>query len=136
MLDLINWNDEYMIGIEEFDVQHMELTLLINDLLIASQKGHPQENILKQMEMVIKYAKWHFNSEEGLMKIFQYPKLPVHKEEHQQLLIRVEEEMDWMSENILAPDKIFKFFNACFRDHITGSDVHMADFINKARERL
>jgi hemerythrin len=135
MSDLIEWSAEYLIGLEEFDVQHKELTILVNDVLRGCQQMLAVEEIEKRMTLMIKYTKWHFRCEDGLMRIYQYPDMAIHLEEHRTLIKNIEDKSLELTKGPIPPSQLYQFFIAWFGGHAFGSDIEMAKFINNARQR-
>jgi len=135
MAELITWSDEYLIGVGEFDIQHKELTILVNDVLLGSQQMLQASELLQRMELMIKYAKWHFRCEEGLMRIYQYSEMAAHLEEHRMLVANIEEKRTQMADRVVPAPQLYQFFVAWFGGHAFGADVEMAKFINKVRGR-
>ena len=132
---LINWSDEYLVGLEEIDSQHKEMAHLINDVLVANQNLLPQEEISKRMALMIKYTKRHFRCEEGLMRIYQFPDQASHLEEHRVMVRNVEDKEREMVSAKYPPETLYRFFVAWFGGHAFGADIEMAKFILDARGR-
>jgi len=81
-VEVITWQPEYDIGIQEIDEQHKKLVALINDLYSAIVRKSNQEELAKVIEAVVDYTKVHFAIEECLLRMFEYDEYTLHKRGH------------------------------------------------------
>jgi hemerythrin len=81
-----DWNDEYSIGIEEIDVQHKQILHLIKKNYLLAANSIENVEVKKLLEELMKYMQYHFNSEELLMKVYDYPKSSEQKTQHELLM--------------------------------------------------
>jgi hemerythrin len=82
----IVWKDEYCIGIEELDRQHMDFIKLVNRFHILFGTGSHirlQDRILLE---ILKYFEYHSISEENLMLISKYPNISNQEKEHKSFI--------------------------------------------------
>ena len=80
------WLPEYEIGIEDVDLQHHFFFNLINRLareLILTQDIQYRIDLINELNA---YAKFHFMSEENMMRKSEYPDFLHHKFQHIDLL--------------------------------------------------
>lgn len=80
------WSDQLLLNIFTIDEQHKYLFLLINQ--IVSSQGKELESGL---EMLLDYTRVHFEDEETLMKLVEFPDYERHKGLHQAFIKRLEE---------------------------------------------
>ena len=90
-MGLLKWSNESSVGIETVDNEHRELIDVINELCDAVQKGHEREQTGQLLHRLIECARGHFTSEEAMLLATDYPELAEHTEQHQSLLVEVEE---------------------------------------------
>jgi hemerythrin-like metal-binding protein len=74
------------VGVDEIDIQHMQLVQLINGLHDNILAGEAVETMEKVLDRVIDYTAFHFETEEKLMNQHGYPASDVHIEEHRKLV--------------------------------------------------
>ena len=86
MVKIIEWQDEYSVGVEEIDAQHKELVETLDDLYNALLKAKGYEAAESTLERLTKYTREHFVTEERLFKKYRYPEEQEHKQEHAQFL--------------------------------------------------
>ena len=77
------WNVAHEVGIREIDEQHCKLVELLNELTDALRNGEAHHPALRQ---VVHYTKFHFATEERLMRSHHYDGAAAHRDMHQRLL--------------------------------------------------
>ena len=83
---LFDWNDSFLIGIEELDHEHK---VLIDDINKLHEEMLGNENVSEIKEClgeIYVHMQAHFALEEHVMKKNEYPFLDEHKREHNQFL--------------------------------------------------
>lgn len=126
---MLIWKDEYLIGVEEIDKQHMKLfeigarafDLFKNDIYIDKY-----DRIIGVLNELKEYAVFHFKTEQEYMLSINYRRFLSHKVEHDNFiktvndvdLNKIDEDQDeyllsilefivnWTSEHILFNDKL------------------------------
>jgi len=131
-MEFFEWKDQYSLGIKLIDDQHKSLIKLINDLHRGLIGGTTNEIIEETLSSLIDYTIYHFNSEEEIFRMFNYPEYHAHKKQHDALAQRVLEIqksisdksatlsfevmdflVDWLTDHILTEDQNYKsYFNA------------------------
>ena len=120
---LMQWSDEYSVGSDAMDGQHMRLIGLINDLDAVIQQGRHFEQLQSVLDGIIDYTKTHFASEEAHMAQMGYPDLAAHKETHEQLLREVHSLRDEARDGDRAVmDRLLIFLQSWLVGHIIGID--------------
>ncbi|MBF0443951.1 MAG: hemerythrin family protein [Magnetococcales bacterium] len=130
MSQTIDWSDEYLVGLEEIDVQHKRMAELINNILKISYKHRPKEELLESMDMFLRYVKWHFGCEEILMKAYDFPDYTEHRDEHVVLINDLINKKHEMDKKILSVNDLYSFFFGWFGGHAFSADKDMAPFIS------
>ncbi len=120
----IEWNDSYKTGIETIDNQHKGLFDLINQLSKELDENQEKKILEKTIEKLFDYTKYHFSTEEYLMRKANYERYDEHKKAHDLFSNKVKEFIiaysegkenltediivfliDWISNHILKVDK-------------------------------
>ena len=127
---MIEWRDEFLLGIEKIDEQHKQLFQIATDIfaLLKNQLITDKfDEILRLISELKEYTIFHFTSEEEYMKSIGYRKFFSHKVEHddfvekinnvdlnkidldheQYLLEILDFVVNWISEHILETDKAY-----------------------------
>ncbi len=121
----MKWNDEYSIGIVEIDEQHKKLFEL-SEIFNEATEINEIKDILLFLE---EYMQFHFNTEESMMRKYNYELIEEHKKLHDDLKEKVtgyielyflgnysfieeleEVVQEWIYEHILEEDRKYKEF--------------------------
>ena len=87
---LIEWSADLFTGIESVDKQHRQLVDIINKFDSAVQKAKGSRIMNEILKDLIGYTSQHFSAEEELMEQAGYSNIKQHKNQHRQLLQKVE----------------------------------------------
>lgn len=123
---LFEWDNKYVIGINEVDEQHKRLVQLINELHEAMSEGRGKEETRNVLMKLMDYSMYHFRTEEELMDRHGYNELVHHQTQHLSFVDKVKELTrrhdegefmisietieflkEWLSSHILVSDKRF-----------------------------
>jgi len=129
-----NWNEALESGNETIDSQHRDLFNHINTYFDSLEKVYGHEITIKTLNYLLKYVRFHFGTEEELMKRYGYPDFSEHLTEHRKL---VDELMncykslisDGHSEEIVERLRIL--LNEWLVAHIMGYDMKLAEFMKE-----
>ncbi len=125
---MIQWKDEYLIGVPEIDLQHKKLFEIadsIYDLVKNQFVTDKYDSILDLIAELKDYTVFHFEQEEKYMQSIGYKKFFTHKVEHDDFVEKInsydlsvldEDQdkhlidildfvVDWIVQHILEKDK-------------------------------
>ena len=126
---LVEWRDEFSIGIEEVDYEHQELIDLINESYDeAQQKG----SILAAMDClgeIFEKISAHFALEEKVMKELNYDQYADHKEDHELLLDKIRDIMEDIS--TLNEEQFGEQLKDWFVNHFSTKDARFHKFLHQ-----
>ncbi len=128
---LLNWSDQFSVGIQELDNQHKKLIGFINSLHSEKMDKGNGEAIGSLLDELLEYTRTHFKEEEKLMKEYEYPEYTTHKAQHSSLLLKVE----IMQKKFFSGDKdiftdIAILLNDWLAEHILVEDKNYGPFLN------
>lgn len=130
---LLEWSDEFSVGIDLIDKQHKILIRAINLLAMAVEYNTSRELMREIFVTLRDYTDTHFAYEEELFDRFSYPETEKHKAEHRSLLNQVVTlEQRWNSGEAEIGPEVLKFLVNWLRNHILGSDKKYSEFLIKA----
>lgn len=121
-MSLIDWKDDFSVGVAEVDYEHRELIELINSLHATMQNGATGDHIIATLGEIFAQIAAHFALEEKMMRVRRYPSLAEHKQDHETLLDDLRDIMDEVEydgvfdESQLASD-LERWFSDHFRTH-------------------
>lgn len=132
---LLEWSSEYELGVGEIDLQHRYFMMLINRLYQALQSGDDyafQVALLKELNA---YVKFHFISEENMMRQAGYAHLAEHHRHHIELIDKLNGKESILTVRYNADDArvVIEFLVQWFNEHTTGEDLRFAEYLNQQR---
>ena len=135
-MPIVEWNDSYLVGIEDIDQHHRHLVQLLNDTYDAFTDGSHQEKLGGVLDELIDYATYHFACEERWMQDSSYPGLSVHREEHERFIGRIVEiQKDFHARRANLTLEVLSFLKNWLTSHILQNDAGYGRFVAAARER-
>jgi hemerythrin len=93
-MSLMEWRDEFHIGIAEVDHEHREMISLINELHDEALKGGSAERVAAALGEINVRVAAHFALEEKNMELLGYAGYAAHKTDHERLLDEIAGIMD------------------------------------------
>jgi len=125
---LFEWNDSFLIGIEELDHEHKVLIKDINRLHAEMVGNEEKTEITKCLGEIYVHMQAHFALEEHVMKEHKYKFFDEHKREHEEFLENFAEcMMQFLSgTEISARNPIEECLEQWVVKHITTSDKKMS----------
>ncbi|WP_303784917.1 bacteriohemerythrin [Azovibrio restrictus] len=125
---IVHWSEEYSIGLETIDAQHMALIELVNDLWRAIASNAPVEVSQRLLERLEHYTVAHFGAEESMMRALQYPDFATHKLAHAKFVHRIQAERQHLLQGRNLSLDILHFLRDWLVNHILVSDKAYARF--------
>jgi hemerythrin len=124
-------NEKYVLGLVELDSQHCYFLTLLEKVEAVCAK-HTEEGIELVLGELLRYAEFHFASEEALMAAYHYPS-EGQKADHTQLMARVR---SMLGDKDFRPSSLRLFLYNWITNHIDLEDRELAAFILKARKEV
>jgi len=91
----LEWLNDWYLGIQEIDQQHLALAELLNRVAGRLQETEESrasgEVILPLVRRLLEETRQHFKDEESIMREHDYPELVDHHREHVMLLAELQE---------------------------------------------
>ncbi len=85
MATLIDWKDDFALGIAEVKFEHREMIDLINELYDSMHDGAGMHEVELSLAAVHSGISAHFALEERLMRKINYREYAAHKADHENL---------------------------------------------------
>jgi len=125
---MIEWNEKYMVGIDNIDRQHELLVDKINHLLEMHEKSEDLHVISTLFIGLIHYFTKHFEYEETIMRGCNYPGLERRKLEHKIFYNNLEKtKNDFINGEISSLGYIIDYIKLWVMDHIIIQDKKYAN---------
>jgi len=125
-MTLIEWKEQYSLGVPAVDHEHRELIDLINELY-ASVKGPDTDTTVMDFlgELYARIAA-HFALEEKIMRDSGYDEYQEHKSDHERLLDDVRDLMDDYEDGVYVDVEEFgKRLDEWFSEHFRTRDSRL-----------
>ena len=121
-MTLIEWTNEFVLGVPDVDREHRELIELINTLHAGLYRGDSRRRVVERLGEMHALIAAHFAHEEAFMREIRYMAYAEHKEDHEILLddlrdiIAATEAAGQLDHARLSADLDY-WFSAHFRTH-------------------
>lgn len=123
-MEYIKWDDSLSVKIKEIDDQHKKLIEMINEFythIIEEKKL--KDNLLKLLDELAEYTKFHFSTEEKYMDEFNFEYTDFHKKEHAEFINKVFGAKKRINEGkMVFSVEITNFLKDWLVNHIKGTD--------------
>ena len=128
-MNIPHWNNKYNTGIEEIDYQHRYFLELINRFNTRVNNGLDEPMVHRHLTELLKYAQFHFYSEENLMMLNQFPLIEEHVELHLDLIDKLSVMLMNFEIGRASLSEILEFLIEWFIDHTVKEDTKLAAYI-------
>jgi hemerythrin-like metal-binding protein len=91
---LIEWKQEFAVGVPEVDYEHRELIALINELAATLERQDSELGVEEFLGEIFARISAHFALEEKIMRERRYDQYEDHKADHERLLDDIRDIMD------------------------------------------
>ena len=125
----IDWKDIYKTGNVPIDVQHKQWFNKVNYFLEAADKESRTVAAMKMRE----YTRLHFQHEEELMRLTNYPAAREHTRRHNDTLVHMRLLMEQIANDTLDMEKWRAFLLDLFGNHIADADLKLAAFVTSQK---
>ena len=126
MTVLVEWRDEFSLGIPSVDLEHRELIELINELYLRHQEKSLKVTVLDFLGELFARISSHFALEERIMHDRQYDQYVQHKAEHERLLDEIRDFMDdYETTETFEEALLGRFLEFWFTEHFRTHDARL-----------
>lgn len=128
------WKRSYKIGIPPVDFQHKYFLQLIHQFHSVCSNNNLQDKMLGRMlRELLKYVEFHFQSEENLMMLYNYPQIEKHHEQHLDLADRLCSMLNHSEFNQQQATEIIDYLVSWFIEHTIIEDKEFGKFAKKLK---
>lgn len=138
-VDTIEWQAQFETGVAEIDAQHRVLIQTLNEANARLRVETRREAIDQLLTDLLAYALYHFETEESLMREYDYPTheaamAQAHVAQHRQftaMVVRTRERFAATGE--LDREALLAFLNHWLSTHILTIDKALGRFLVRAK---
>lgn len=125
-MTLIEWRDEFSVGVADVDIEHRALIDSINQLYQVMQTKDSANTVMDCLGEIYAQISGHFALEEKIMRERNYDQYQDHKQDHERLLDQLRDMMDDYEENADFNDDAFaKQIEHWFIEHFKTRDARL-----------
>ena len=125
-MSLIEWKDQYSLGVAEVDHEHRELVELINELYRSLGQEHSEVAVADFLGELYARIAAHFALEEKIMRDSEYDEYEDHKADHERLLDGIRDLMDDYEDGVYVDVERFgKLLDEWFSEHFRTRDARL-----------
>ena len=84
-MDCLEWSEEFSVGVDQLDEEHITLFALFNDVCAAVEEGRPHQETETLLRALLDETREHFASEERLIAATGFPGFTEHANHHREL---------------------------------------------------
>ncbi|MGL1863888.1 MAG: bacteriohemerythrin [Pseudodesulfovibrio sp.] len=130
-MPLLLWDHNYSVGIERIDDEHKTFFDMINKAYDSQEDKRNSEIANTLVADMRQYAMFHFETEENLMALYDYPDEQKHLNLHYEFTRRIvrTEAMAATGEEPINLDRTIKFLADWLKEHILVADVQLGQFL-------
>jgi len=130
--NLINWSDNYSIGLNIIDQQHKKWIDLINSLYKAFKNEVSKEEMNEEILKLLDYTDYHFGFEEKYLEDFNCNDEEAHKKTHEVFVTKIKNfQIQYTEGNEDAVYKLIVYVNNWVLHHIQEKDMAYVDCFKK-----
>nr|WP_319492952.1 bacteriohemerythrin [uncultured Desulfobacter sp.] len=129
MVEKIDWNLKYNVGISEIDYQHKYFLKLINRLALNHEFLKENGLIQAHLSELDKYTRFHFKSEENIMNLVCYTDLDYHKQLHRDLIDKLSYQSYQSQISTENMNEFIIFLKEWFLNHTVNEDKKLSEYI-------
>jgi hemerythrin len=131
---MLEWEEDFSVGVAAMDKQHKQLIAIINELDEAIANHNNSDTVRTILPRLAHYAETHFAAEETLMYEAGFGELVYHQELHQKLTQKVQEYIkQYLCGNVPGIIDMANFLISWLRNHIEGEDKSYGQYIANAK---
>ena len=125
-MSLIDWRDEFSIGVDAIDHEHREMIALINDLDAAMQERASHDAVVATLGDIYARIAAHFALEEKIMRDAAYTAYSAHKQDHELLLDSLLNVIDAVdADGHYDRDALSHILDTWFSEHFRTHDARL-----------
>ena len=125
-MSLIEWKDEFSVGLAAVDHEHRELIELINELHGMIGSGATSGEVIDTLGEIFAQISAHFALEEKVMRDTRYDAYPDHKADHEKLLDELRDIMDRVEDDgRFDEDRLSRELENWFSEHFRTHDAKL-----------
>lgn len=125
------WEEQFAVGHERIDEEHKKLLSLISEIATAVENEESHGRLLRLLRCLIKYAEFHFMSEENIMHDVAYPEVVAHAASHRFLIEQLVINTEAFAQGEQDAYAIVAYVTEWFAKHTALEDRKISEYIRE-----
>ncbi|MEI7607822.1 MAG: hemerythrin family protein [Rhodospirillaceae bacterium] len=126
MGEKLEWKEKYNTGNARIDLEHKVFIGLVQEFLDDAERGVSHDELIVLAHEILKYANFHFYSEERTMSRIGYPEADRHKQLHKALIFELNSRITSLGSGASCYIELANFLVKWFLDHTITEDAKLA----------
>lgn len=127
----LGWLEEYDVGVQKFNEQHMQLLTALKDIYKAMEDKQDKKALQSVLNNLLKYCREHLAEEEACLLENDYPDFLEHKKQHNFFINKMLQFCeDFKDEKFTLHFDIAMFLKNWIIQHIMVVDKKYTKFLN------
>jgi hemerythrin len=128
-------SNKFSLGFPEMDSQH-EYCYHLFDAIMPIAESCDKKKLSRLLNEIEMYLMFHFECEERLMRMYEFPGYSVHQADHEQVGNRFIQFIDEYSAGAMNPWNLFAFLSEWLAEHSSTADIEYVKWIQKSRNLI
>lgn len=125
----ITWHPDFEVKVEKIDEQHKKLVSILNKLFDAMVHEKGRSVLSEILKDLTDYTKYHFETEESMMALYDYPEILQHKQYHEELTKKVIEfQIKFCKGDDRVTRQLYDFLKKWLMQHILNEDKKLKPY--------
>ena len=130
-MPLLEWRQEFSLGVPDVDHEHRELIELINELYAHVQQQDSAIGVEDFLGEIYAKISAHFALEEKIMRERHYDQYDDHKADHERLLDEIRDIMDAYEDDAhFSESELAACLTAWFTEHFKTKDARLHKYLH------
>lgn len=125
---ILTWDEEYQLGIPQFDEQHQRLVRLVSFIAMAVTQNGNGALVKALLLDLLSYVDVHFADEEEFMRRLAFPEREPHMAEHEQFRRQLVKFLSESETDAKIGMRVLQFMQGWVKKHVLQCDRRFAEF--------
>ena len=119
------------VGNSDIDKEHELFAVVVNRIVCSIKNNDSPDYLESLVNELIKYAEFHFLSEQNMMRRLDYPAFLQHKNEHENLLAGLRNRIFSLDYEYIDFSGLIDYMIGWFKKHISNTDKKLVEFLRE-----
>lgn len=126
------WDEKYQVNINIIDEQHKRLFTMIDNFHHSLRQKQTRKAMAEILQGLTEYSVYHFDTEESLMVLHQYPAHQEHHSAHDAFIKKTRDIRTRFEDGeLVIPIEVAEFLKDWLSNHILVTDKKLAPYLQR-----